>query len=171
MSDDLQAALATLHDAFAGEKAELTALLGKIFADPAQATDALLSAVEEFGPQHAIDRLNNAPDQIDTVAEHPDTLADDQVQQHLSRLVDLQDQLDEIARGLDLQDANRPRDVRRLNIQGQPYVFDGASERLRPDKEAGQEKPKTYAEQLSQELGVPLAEPNPDHDRDRSRRR
>ena len=171
MSDDIQSTLATLHDAFAAEKAELTSLLDKTFAEPANAADALLSAVEEFGPQYAIDRLKDAPNQIAAIAEDAEPLAHDHVEPRISRLVDLQDQLDDIARDLDLQHPNRPRDVRRLDIQGEPYVFDGASETLNRDDKAETKEPPTYAEQLSKELGIPLAEPNPEHERTRTRGR
>lgn len=171
MADETQATLANLHDAFAAEKAELAALLRKTFSNAEQAADALLSAVEEFGPQHAIDQLKNTPDQIDTLADNAEPLLHDVIEPRVSRLVDLQDQLDELARDLDLQNTDRPPSVRRLDIQGQMHVFDGVNETLSRDKKAETDRPSTYAEQLAKDLGIPLAEPNPDHERTRTRNR
>lgn len=171
MSDDIQTTLATLHDAFAAEKAELTSLLSRAFANPAQAAVALLSAVDEFGPAHAMGQLKDAPAEIDDVRDHAEPIRAELVESRLSRLVDIQDQLDELTRDIDVHENARPRDVRRIDIQGETYVLDGDAATLRRDNQAEAKEPQTYAEKLSKELGVPLAEPNPDHERDRTRGR
>lgn len=105
----------------------------KHFIDASDVTDRLLSAVDEYGQQHALDRLAERPDDYgvwDHTTGEPWREVTGALEADIAKLTDAHDRLDDLTRALD-NERNLPETQRTIHVQGEAYVIDAESRAVR----------------------------------------
>lgn len=178
---EIEAALAAAKQAYDTARAALEGALGRVYAHPHDAADALLSQVEEFGADHALQTYASNPHNLSAV-QNADKIpwreTGEGLHKEIPRLVAAQDKLDDLASRRDALLAPSDPATRTLNIQGIDYVFDGKNGRLarvgRPDERVAVSlEPVALelspTERFAKDAGLSKAQPSPEPSRGRSR--
>lgn len=156
--------------------------LGRHFAEAGDVADKLLSVVDEFGREHALQLMAERPD--DYGVRHASADGDWREAAaaygaSIERLVELHERMDDLTRERDKLDARNPaKSGRIVNIQGREYEFDAVRSELREiqsdarfpvEFERGEEPKLTAIERAMRDSKAGRAEPQPDRDRTRGR--
>lgn len=155
--------------------------LGRHFTDAGEVADRLLSVVDEFGCDHALQLMAERPDNYGVrhaASEGDWREAAAGYGGDVERLVELHEQLDDLTREREQAESREPAKAARIvNIQGREYQFDAARSELREmqsdarfpvELEHGEPK-LTAIEQAMRDSKAGKAEPQPDRDRTRGR--
>lgn len=163
-------------------RASLEQNLGRYFTDAGDVTDRLLSVVDEFGREHALQLMAERPDDYGVRHAAADRDWRDMATSYgtdVERLIELHDRLDNLTRErekADGRDSSEP--LRSINIQGREYEFDAVRSELREivsdtrfpvALERGEEPKLTAIERAMRDTKAGRAEPQPDRDRTRDR--
>jgi len=178
---EIEAALAAAKQVYDTARAALEGALGRVYAQAQDAADALLSQVDEFGTDHALQQYASNPHGLGVV-QNADKIpwreTGEALKKEISRVVDAQDQLDDLTNRRDLLSARANPGTRTLNIQGVDYVFDGKDGSLarvgRPDERVAVSLEPVAAElspteRFAKDAGLSKPQPSPDPSRGRSR--
>lgn len=173
---ELQTAIVETRRHFYAQRERLEESLGRSFDDPASAADVLLSLAEEYGPEQAVALLRERPFDVGELLPEAD-LADD-LEAHLSDIMQTQDHLDDLTAEREKLVPQRDG-MRVVNIQGEAYELDGRELRSvdRPDGrhpvdlEQNSQPELGLAETIAAKGEVPLAQPREQPGRERSRGR
>lgn len=105
----------------------------KHFVDGSDVTDRLLSAVDEYGQQHALELLSERPDDYgiwDHTASEPWREVTESLEQDIAKLTEAHDRLDELTRAVD-QERKLPETQRTIHVQGEAYAIDAEARSVR----------------------------------------
>ena len=155
--------------------------LGQHFNDAGDVADRLLSVIDEFGRERALELMAERPDDYGvrhSAADREWREAAAEYSAGLERLVEVHERLDDLTRELEKLDARDPaKPGRVVNIQGRAYDFDTARGELREIEtdarfpvQLDREEPRLTAVQRAlRDSNAAKAEPLPDRDRTRGR--
>lgn len=125
---ELQTAIETMRQAYAAVRSAVEQAMGQVYKDPADATDQLLSAAEEFGPDYAQDLFSRDPHALgDVIADQdiPWTNTREMLGRDLEPMLDHHDRLDHFTSRRDALLGRENGDGKRsLNIQGVEFDLD-----------------------------------------------
>lgn len=156
--------------------------LGRYFIDAGDVTDRLLSVVDEFGREHALELMAERPDDYGVrhaAAENDWRETAASYGTDVERLIELHDRLDDLTREREKAEGREsPEPLRSINIQGREYEFDAVRSELREivsdtrypvALERGEEPKLTAIERAMRDTKAAKAEPQPDRERTRGR--
>lgn len=179
---ELQARIDATRREYEDLRDSLEQQLGRHFTEAGDVADRLLSVVDEFGREHALELMAKRPD--DYGVRHASADGDWREAAaaygtDVERLVELHERLDDLTRereGADGRESAKP--ARIVNIQGREYEFDPVRSELRElqsgtrfpvELERGEEPKLTAIERAMRDTKAGRAEPQPDRDRTRDR--
>lgn len=178
----LQARIDSVRRDYADLRDNLDQRLACHFVDPQDVADRLLSVIDEFGREHAMQLFGERPG--DYGVHHQEAApgwreSAASYEEDVERLVDLHDQLDALAAERErIAPPNQAKPGRVVNIQGREYAFDVERGRLH-ELETGQQYPVelppredeklTLTQRAMRDTTAAKAEPQRDRDRDRGR--
>lgn len=178
---ELDAAIDAARRDYAAQRDKLERRLQRHFADAGDVADRLLSVVDEFGREHALDLMAERPDDYgvweqssgwrDAAAEFNDDV---------ERLIDTHERLDDLTHKREkLVQRADSRPLRIVNIQGQAYEFDAEQRELRELSsserhavdlgDTAAERPLSLTQELARDAGIQPAQARPRRDRTRER--
>lgn len=174
----LQSELASMREGFGLARGMLQSVFAGDFRAPSDVVDALLSQADEFGPEHAVERLCEDPRAF---GEPQRDGADyrsrkDELVATLSALIDRHDDLDRAQLRLEALTNRDGASTREINIQGELFSIDIdargllSAERVETREEQKRET-RSLAEMLVQTLDTPRAEPLTEQERSQERKR
>lgn len=180
--DELDAAIDAARREYAAHRDRLEDRLRSHFVDAGDVADRLLSVVDEFGREHALDLLAERPDDYGVREQADDWRAvAAELNGDVERLVDLSDRLDDLTHKRDkLAQRADSRPVRIVNIQGQAYEFDAERRELREvqsgtrhdvDLRENEVEELSLTQQLAREAGIGPERDRPARSRNRGRER
>lgn len=184
---ELQAETDVARAAYGAERTRLKELLVPLFHDHEEACHTLISAADEFGPEFArglLDRPNVFGSFHEAAIDiEPETR--EAIEAQLEGVLDAHDRLDvATARREDYWQSIDPTHERVINFDGREWVVDengreiraadGRTERvsiaeMAEVNRAGTVDQQSLTERLRGEAEVPLAQPAPERDRNRTR--
>lgn len=183
MLNELDAEIDAVRKDYEAQRSKLEGRLQQHFADGGEVTDRLLSEVDEFGREHALELMSERPSDYGTWLQTPgwrDVTAE--LNNDIDRLIDTHERLDDLTHKQEklIQRADS-RPLRIINIQGQAYEFDAERRELREvssDKrhdvdltETLTEPSESLTQQVAREEGIKPRTQSTSSRRDRTRER
>jgi hypothetical protein len=171
----LQADIDMSRATYAELRRHLEADLGRLYDNPGDVADELLSQADEFGQEHAVAAFAERPHEFGHVrelAEYPWPETAERAGEELARMVDAHDRLDHLT--LQREALLKREDPTRLpvvNIQGREFTIDEAGRELRPT-DAPQERHALHIDPVDERsLATPEVDLQRDQTQERTRRR
>lgn len=180
-AESLEQQLEVARKDYEHQRRALAWRMQKHFIDASDATDRLLSAVDEYGQQHALGRLAERPDDYG-VWEHtpgePWREVVESLEADIAKLIDAHERLDDLTLALD-KERNLPETQRTIHVQGDAYVIDAEAravrhiatgERSQLEDQDTPQRILTLTERAALRVQLP-EQPERPHTRDRTRGR
>jgi hypothetical protein len=174
---DLNKELASMHEAFGVARGLLQTSFAQDFRAPGDVVEALLSHADEFGAEHAVERLCEDPRAFGETDKDGGYFRErrEELAATLSALIDRHDALD-LAQLRAEASAKRGGGTREIHIQGELFAIDIdargllSAERVEVREEQKGET-RSLAEMMVRTLDTPRAEPLSEQEREQERKR
>jgi len=176
----LQAAIDDVRRSYVDVRQQLEASLARVYVDPADVADRLLSLADEFGREHTLALFVERPHDLGVVHDIGDIPWSETAERlggELEQLLDTHERLDDLTHA---RDKLRPNPATRtLNVQGREYQLDPEARELRSLDQSERHPVSlepgklqlSLTEQHAREKGVVPIQPLPTQERERYRTR
>jgi hypothetical protein len=179
----IQAAIDDVRRSYVDARQQLEASLGRVYVDPADASDRLLSLADEFGREHTLVLFAERPHDfgvVHDIGNIPWSETAERLGEELEQLLGVHERLDDLTHARDKLQPRPNSATRTINVQGTEYQLDAEARELRSaDKPAErhsvslepEERELSLTEQYAREKVVAPVQPQSTQERDRNRTR
>lgn len=176
----IQAAIDDTRRSYVDVRQQLEASLGRVYVDPADVSDRLLSLADEFGREHTLALFAERPHDLGVVHDIGDIPWSETAERlggELEQLLETHERLDDLTHA---RDKLRPNPAKRtLNVQGREYELDAEARELHsldqserhPVSLEAEEREPSLTQQYAREKDVDPVQPQPTQEQDRNRTR